>query len=449
MAIAFMAEDPARAEPVLRKAATDPVGKLDLVLFLHSFRPDTPARRKEISTLLAGVRDPSAPVDPEIGELKTYDGTDQSLLAYVEQASLSGAANSDSAFYAIPCAVLIARPGLVEATRPLFGSNKDNFLPRSGCSYGRGTVKDFPDAEAATFILAATEADGHFIENFGGSMKYGLESAQNATLETMKVDPRWFLKAKDPTVSFPYQTWGYISLSNHAVSLHLRSLYEVFLRKLIAYDQHLGLTAKQAARAARNAIFQSVWGAECGGRPPQKSARSLLIDRAPADIVMQWLSIHGAVELPEIAECAKEAGIEPLLLVAVGDPAALPLVFKQAEGVDQKNSIGKTALMAAAQFDEVESARFLLAQKAEVNAHTWQTDEYAPALFDDARTPLMYAAANASLPLIKVLLAAGADLYQADTKGFRAIDYLLGFGPTSPNPRLSTAERAEALSLLF
>ncbi len=61
----------------------------------------------------------------------------------------------------------------------------------------------------------------------------------------------------------------------------------------------------------------------------------------------------------------------------------------------------------------------------------------------------MYAAANASLPTIELLLKLGADPYRTDTKGSRAIDYLLGFGPTPPNSKLTPVQRAEAIKLLY
>lgn len=51
--------------------------------------------------------------------------------------------------------------------------------------------------------------------------------------------------------------------------------------------------------------------------------------------------------------------------------------------------------------------------------------------------------------MIALLLTAGADPYQSDTKGKRAIDYLLGSGPTLRNTVLSPADRTNAVRLLF
>jgi len=95
----------------------------------------------------------------------------------------------------------------------------------------------------------------------------------------------------------------------------------------------------------------------------------------------------------------------------------------------------------------VEAARLLLQRGAAVDRTTFQPND--PRLASDARTALMYAAARGSLPMIRLLLDAGADKYAADTKGRRALHYLLGHGPVPANGVLSPAELAEAAKLLF
>lgn len=451
-AVAFMADDPDAAAPILQEAARhDAVGKLDYALFLHAFRVASPTRDGEIRRLLEEVVDAAMKADRgDLDRPAPYDGSEQSIVPVLVLASLSGVANTDSAFYAIPCAVLVVHPTLLEATRPQFGGNRDNFLPRSGCSWGRGTVIGFPTAEVDTFIAASRAADGDFIARFDGTLKYGLESAQAATYESLKLDPRSFLDVDEPSLAYPYQTWGYGNLNARAVSLDMRRLYDEAHASLATYYANRGLAPGLAARAAKTALFAAVWGADCGGAPPQRSVRGLLLDGAAIADIETWLASHQLEEAPEVLACGDSAALDPVLHIAVAMPAALPLVLARTQSVDERNAIGKTALMVAAQFDQLESARLLLAAQARVNASTWQHgDGSALTLSHDARTPLMYAAANASLPLIKLLLASGADPWQADTKGRRAIDYLLGFGPTQANPRLSPEERSEAQRLLF
>jgi ankyrin repeat protein len=170
----------------------------------------------------------------------------------------------------------------------------------------------------------------------------------------------------------------------------------------------------------------------------------MLLDKAPLGDIREAL---GGREPPELAICAIHAGQDPLLHVAVGHPQALPLLLERGRDVNERNALGKTPLMVAAQFDLIDSARHLLERGAAVNATTWKQE--GGALAHDNRTALMYAAASGSLPMIKLLLNAGGDPFQTDTRGRRAIDYLLGFGPVPPNPLLSPAEREEAARLLY
>jgi len=57
---------------------------------------------------------------------------------------------------------------------------------------------------------------------------------------------------------------------------------------------------------------------------------------------------------------------------------------------------------------------------------------------------LLYAAANGSLAIIEMLVNAGADPCQTESKRYRAIDYLPRYGPTSPNPVLSNVAQNES-----
>ena len=155
---------------------------------------------------------------------------------------------------------------------------------------------------------------------------------------------------------------------------------------------------------------------------------------------------------------------EPALSLAVARPEAIgPLLAAHAD-VNAKNAFGKTPLMTAAQFDQIESVRQFLKAGADVNAATNAPKEIAgnsPKIDSDpssgcgdyaithgSRSALIYAAANASLGVIEALLAAGADNSKRDSQGRTALDYLLGKGPVPANPRLMGAELAAAIKLL-
>jgi hypothetical protein len=472
-----MAESPDAAEAIL-KAGKHPVQKLDYALFLHAFRPASPARDAAIKRILAALQKRAlAELDPPtlevIGEPVPYDGTDKSLVPSLRIASSAGVANSHAAFYGIPCDVLRARPALQEAIQPMFGGNGDNFLPRSGCAWGRGRVRGFPDEELERFSEASEAADGDFYDSFHGTIRFSLAASLLAVRETMKLNPKELLADEAPPVmAFPYETWSYMSLENRATGLRLKAMFEATRAKIAAHYKKEGLSDEDAAKAATIGLFRAVFGAECGrgegdGGAPRPSLRKLIVERAPIAAIEAFIAAgeHRKKEasLP-FRTCAVNAGKDPLIHVAVGYPEALPILARAARAIEpaeaaeldlevdvnRRNSFGKTPLMAAAQANQVEAARFLLTRKtgARVNADTWEDNALGP-LAHDARTALMYAASRGSLSLIKLLIEAGADPHQCDTKARRAFDYLLGHGPTPPNAALSPEERAAAAKLLF
>ncbi|MEO5560797.1 MAG: ankyrin repeat domain-containing protein [Dokdonella sp.] len=453
-AVQHMAKNPDAAEVALESATGDAVGKLDFALFLHAFRKQTPTRDARIALLLEGVEESPTNEDccgePIEGADAAYDGSDESLVPRIVWASESGVANSESAFYAIPCDVLVAQPKLLAATQSRYGSNRDNFVPRSGCGWGRGTVHGFPDAELRAFVDAAAEADGDFIDTYEGTMKYGFEVAQTQAFEALKLDPRGLLANPEPVFAYPYETWSMLSIGNQQVTAALKSRYEQLHEKIAAFYQLRGLNDEESRRAAKSGLFGAVLGAECGGAVPRFSPRATLLAGGVPQDLAQLDPADRQHDSPETEACAAFAGMDPLLHVAVASPKALDSLLARVQNVDLGDVIEKTPLMLAAQHDLIESARVLLAHHAAVNATTMETrDGWSYSLAHDARTPLMYAAASGSLAMIQLLLDAGADPFQADTKGARAIDYLLGFGPVAPNSRLTQTQRTQAARLLF
>jgi hypothetical protein len=173
-AIDYMEEDLDEAEKALSSAAAkNAVAKLDYALFLQAFRPQSKARDEKIKKLLAEVDKASIAAAKTRGddflaedtslERRAYDGSDESLLGTIRFASASGTAETTSSFYAISCAIMLARPKLLDATHPIFGGGRDNFLPRAGCGWGRGFVRGFPNAEFDAWLESAQEADGKLL----------------------------------------------------------------------------------------------------------------------------------------------------------------------------------------------------------------------------------------------------------------------------------------------
>lgn len=478
-AVDFMDDDLEEAEKAISKAAAgkDPAGKLDYVLFLQAFRPQSKNRDDKIKKLIAEIdkasiaaakkRDDEFLAEESLFERRAYDGTDESLLGTIRFASSSGAANTTSAFYGIPCAILLARPKLLAATSPLYGGNRDNFLPRAGCSWGRGFVRGFPDVELEAWRKLTEEADGKFIANFTGTMRYGLASAAEIEAERLRTDPRSLLKEPAPLMPWPYETWSYMTPESRTIYKRLLKHAEDLKKKLVAYNKLLKMTDEEAENAAHKGLFQGVWGANCGEAAPPKSLRKLIVDGATNAEISAFVAdgtYKDERSLEPFRKCAEVTGLEPLIHMAVLNPDVLPLLWElfpqkidNAASLDievdpnMPNVFGKTPLMVAAQQNQVKAAKLLLDHGASVERSTFRKLLSAGEreMAYDARTALMYAAARGSLEMIRLLLDRGADKYATDTKGRRALHYLVGRGPVAANPLLSPTELAEAAKLLY
>jgi len=468
-AIAFMAEDADAAEPALRQAATDGVGRLDLALFLHAFRPQSPQRDADVRRLLGEIdaearAKAGADVLQAAGAPVPYDGTDDSLLPVLRLAAFTAIAEikpegyANGYPYAIPCAVWLRQSGIRKAadTQSLPGVETDFWLthlaPISGCLAGRGSVPGFPEGSVAAFLNATADADGGAYTNHSKLPRYPLTYSDGERLGVpLLFEPRRLLALPEPVAATPYQHWSYLTLGNHAVWERLTPLFESARVDLALYFHAQGLVEAEAGTAATKALFALAYGANCGGEP-LPSLRQMLIDgQEPEGILVVAKSReHAEGTLPPY-NCAATSPPDPLSVVAVANPQALAALWplpKLEMDANARNSFGKTPLMEAARIDAIDSAKFLLAKGARINADTWQNSG-APTLAHDGRTALMYAAASGSFAMIETLLKAGADTFQTDTKGRRAIDYLLGFGPLPANTRLAPSQRAEAARLLY
>ncbi len=476
-AIRFMDINPDGAEPPLRLASMSRgAGKVDLALFLHAFRDQNPSRDEDIRSLMAAIdRVALSKASPVMlrfsGDPVPYDGSDASLIPSLRLASFTGTAEIVSGAYrypyAIPCAVLTRHPALaaagVYASQPTEDDGTVELRPAvSGCLVGRGRVEGFPEADFAAFLLATAAADGGGSFSRGKMPRYPLPYSDMDKMKAILFEPRSVLDWPQPVMAVPYQTWAYASLGNHAIAGQLRVLFDRAKTSLAIYFRSKGLGDGEAILAAERALFSTAHGANCGNGPPPQSLRRALIEGGSLEAVAAALNDTSAEALKPFAECARTAPFDPLLHVAVGH-SALPLLWAAAgslspeadrEGVRQirdvnlRNHFGKTPLMVAAQADQPEAARFLLEKGARVNADTWQSVK-PRSLAHDSRTALMYAASNGSAEMIRLLLDAGADRFQADSKGRRALDYLLGYGPLPVNSVLSLAERSEMARLLY
>ncbi|MDG5495984.1 ankyrin repeat domain-containing protein [Niveispirillum sp. BGYR6] len=461
-AIENMDRQPEPAEALMRTHQDVWLAKLDLMLFLHGFRATSPERDSEINRLSQAIAQEAWTHIPENsaarlpGRPPVYDGTSKSLIPTLQLASLSGIANENAfASYLIPCPVLLKRPDLLDAAKAMFGSSLDNHTPRSGCEWGRGAVEGFPVQAVAAFRDLADEADVIYLPPLAGSIRYGMAKQQSYLIERIKLKLIQ-IKADSvemPVLQSPYKAWGYLSLYNHRLD---QRIGESYIKSVNDIARYYGEKTPATVQAIANALKSVALGA-CPSAPHGDSLREALLDGAAAGAIEAKLaaissasmSDESALESKQVLACATDAGIDPIMHIAVARPDVLALIAAHPliGGVDRRNDFGKTPLMTAAQFDLLPAVTWLLANKADVGATTEATEEGAD-IKHGQRTALHYAAANAGLPVIEALLRAGADPAVKDDEGATPLDYLNGKGPVPPNPHLAGAELDRVRGLL-
>lgn len=449
-AFGSMLRDPAGAEKIFRAGSTGQA-KIGLAIVLRLLSDEPGRHEPEIKRLLAEIAADSdgdmQPVDLSQG----YDGSLESLVPFIQAAA--GPVN-------LPCGLFERYPPLIDVLAGYFYSSRDAFLPRAECDQA-----DYPmPASVDAFEDAVSAYDGAAFDRCTGTMRSGYARASIMASVERQVLPRKLLHdalAGDKVPEwtrldeFPLQRWSYQSAWNHAAYLRLREQFMKARADLAGYyRQRFGLAEDDAMRAAHIGLWLDldVWTWQV--QPVPSPLAAAIMDRDASPSLAELLAKGEPLDkLPE-----------PALSLAVARPEAIgPLLAAHAD-VNAKNAFGKTPLMTAAQFDQIESVRQFLKAGADVNTTTYVPKEIAgnsPKIESDpssgcgdyaithgSRSALIYAAANASLGVIEALLAAGADKSKRDSQGRTALDYLLGKGPVPANPRLMGAELAAAIKLL-
>lgn len=140
----------------------------------------------------------------------------------------------------------------------------------------------------------------------------------------------------------------------------------------------------------------------------------------------------------------RQIGLDQALAASLGHAGLTNFFLERgANPSGRTNWFGKTPLMYAVQDDKLNAVRLLLAHGADARKITDGKNRYCHQLSRDRRTVLMYAAENASSPVIETILAAGADVAAKDTQGNTAVWY---FGRNTKIADAST--RARLLKLL-
>ena len=450
-----------RFEAIFSRIMVDPVGteaqlrtmdsrsaKAALALLLHEFHAPSPERNAEIQSLVDTLT--YSEQAKKRGQ-NHYNGSARSLHHWIVNDLPTR----------MPCALLLHDPDLLEFSEPIHGGSRDGRLPFPDCDLGRDYP--IPSSVDAYWRAASGPTSGYY--NTAGTIRSTRWRAEQINQLRMHMFPRSFLPPgrhfyDDPrqdakSWSPPFLGWSYLTRGNRRIYEDIAAKYRQALFDLSAhYRVAFGLSALEADVAAGAAL------------------RALTIDREQTSAGWLHQAILGGDSLDEIArrlatvedvndvDFTADAAYEftgppdPILHVAVGRPDVIRLLLSKKADPRAVNPFGKTAVMAAAQEDDLESLRLLLAAGAPLHAVTDAGGLQGKFVFGymnlhhDGRSALHYAAANAGLAVIRFLIAAGADPQQPDILGYRPIQYLVGDGPVGVNPRLDDADMREAMRLL-
>ena len=277
----------------------------------------------------------------------------------------------------------------------------------------------------------------------------------------------------DTAREFRFAAWGIKDPNSLSVVEALKDSYPIFIAELALYYQlMLGMDAGEAKNTAElgyRYLLDNVYyarqsgpqwwrddyaGLEVGPATSLGQMAEMALTKANADeagslslLILGLMTRQSADSLTSLTERLlsdehwffkhsnedvaaqlnrKKQMINQMFLASLNSPEMMILFLGKGADADvATNYFGKTALMYAAQNNNVEAATLLIEHGANPNSRTQSEPGICQTpLTRDARTPLMYAAENANPQLILILLEAGADSAAEDSQGNDVLWYL-------------------------
>jgi uncharacterized protein YecT (DUF1311 family) len=425
-----------------------------------------------------------AALDPKraMEKLKTFSGARARLYAEILEHALStesdvefktfaegvlsvtGSDERDGVdFIRIPCALIQKFPRLLELTRGFHGGNRDNFTPRAAC--------DREDADLPASVEALLDGSDRSIRNrvtaFAcGTIRYSWYKLERIAEIRMAFVPQIYLEASRPTGNWiakdwaapdavPLERWSFASLPNRlAFEETVKPGFLQARADLAAhYEQAFGIAAEDAPTAAHRALWDQIMDLASGPGDyfpyPLSPVNQAILTGAPTDEIAALLGTENTLgDLAAFVASPMEAA------------AVRPDVVRMLAG--KGYSVGNALRVAAAHGDAV-AIDALVDAGANVNEATpgrshdqimeaWRSIGTCarvpvPDELNGAQTPLMIAAQSGRLSAIQRLLERGADKDAADSRGYRAVDYLQ-LRNADAAERFSASQMATARRLL-
>lgn len=248
------------------------------------------------------------------------------------------------------------------------------------------------------------------------------------------------------------EDWGYKDAWNYREYQTYLNHVQPAIKSLERYYRDVFHVPDKEARLRAQAIFEQFTGAHfLIPRDYQPGADGyLFLNSKQADLHKGLLRGYSRAELfPLLEDKTTKAGKISVLAKAVEQPTLLQELIDSGEDVNVQSGWGKTPLMVAAHMNRPDSVKILLKAGADPNLQTTTINECGVTIERGDRTALMYAAENADVDVMRLLVEAGAKADAKDSQG-NGIDYYLSLNPyltvvrrKMPLPKLITSARMD------
>lgn len=220
------------------------------------------------------------------------------------------------------------------------------------------------------------------------------------------------------------------------------------------YMAQYGWSVAQAQQVAKSSLENSISRSFMPAYPPQSEQRKKIINVILEKNDISIIKSIGA-DLKLLDDVNSDGFIQDTLVAtSINYSEALQYFLEQGLSPDTPNMFGKTPLMYAAQYNQLESVKLLLDAGANINAETIiPVDDCNFTLSKYGMTALHYAVRYSSKELIELLLERGANPYAktSENSGGRPVDWLKQYtlnAKDEVNPYLSQGDVEQLIKRL-
>lgn len=295
-----------------------------------------------------------------------------------------------------------------------------------------------------TFIDGMDKIGGAGYVNCGTLNAHGRAKGEGAAIANTALYRPWalnsnpLLSGKSPDLSPLLENWSLGSIWDHReyssfVSIRAAAKHDLarWYVSALGYDTTKADTQADTSLAAIQRGYLNHWNT-LPIAPEDSAFRRQIIKGENFD----WT--RAELKDRDMSNNDEPYTLDSMMSLALDNEASLDAIIKRWPLKDIKNHYGKDLLMYAAHMNHYAAVEKLLSLGADVNSTTVNHSEGfdcvgTPSI--EKRTPLMYAAENASLEVILLLVNDGAQLDAKDSKGQGIDSYF------AKNPRFSSADK--------